>query len=276
MTKKKKLRAPTKKVAKKVPRRARRSTRRGTGTDLSALEKRLEKAEAAIVKPAKTKNTYTVRVNEIRSNAGVDYITDPDARSVEYWWNREDRPYKRAVTFNTFREWSTLDNWTSRREKFWLEVEDRVIAAKQHQIMMQRLKEVDELTEIRAPMMEYLQPLRDHEGRIVRHDDGELEGLPKYPLALPSMEKFIKALIDLDKHLMLKRGEATARSEQLGQEGGGNPLDPVKTKASFSREDVRALSRYLLTMRQPELADAPPIVIHDEVYIGANEDEDDG
>lgn len=267
--KKKKLRKPN----QGKPARAKKEE-----LSLERVEARLAAAEATLV--PRTKAGLIVRSNELRQIAAIEYITDPEAHTVEWWWSREDRPYKRTVAFNTFRDWCTSDNWSSRRDKFWSEIEQRVLEEKQHQLLMQRLKEVDELTEVRGAMMEYMQPLRNPDGTIKRYEDGRLTGLPEFPLELPSMEKFVTSLINVDKLLMLKRGETINRSETITNEqerasvalGGG-------AKASFSRDEIQALSRYMLKMRQPELGDFEPIDIHDEVY-GAQqdgaEDDDDG
>ena len=219
-----------------------------------------EPASTAIEK----RSTYTVRAAEIRRQAAQDFITDPDGRKVEDLWNRGDRPYRDMVTLGTFQRWATEDDWLPRRERFWLEVEQRVYEQMGHKIALQRFQEVEELTTASNAMAEYLRPLVDRgTGMPQRHPDmlqngqpNPLAGLPVFPLELPPMDKFIKSFVDVQKLLMLKRGEVTARSEERKVPTGGGALDPVSREVPWTPSDIRALARKALELRQPELQGA--------------------
>jgi hypothetical protein len=259
----------------------------------NAIEARLDRAASRVTPLATseeeiTKRTYLLRHSEIVQQAGIDYITDPESKSVEWWWSNDTRPYKRHCTLETFRTWSKDNEWVARRERFWVEIEERVLQQKQHAIILQRFKEIDLLTEGSDAMREYLLPLRDPHGKIKRHaevhENGKpnlLSGLPMFPLELPTFEKFVKAYIDVDHLLMLKRGEATARNESMPTTSDRNKpltaLDPVSQRVAMTKEDIRALARYMLRRRQPELQDFDiENVIDAEVAAEADEGEEDG
>ncbi len=280
----KKLRRPAK---KKPARRAASLDDLLPDTPAQPVEAKLERAPV----PA-TRGSYVVRVAELRRMAGIDFIRDPDGNTIDHWWAREDRPYHKAVKQKTFQEWAREDNWINRREQFWLEVEYKVLEDAKHKILVQKLREIDEVTVISDAMQEYLRPLRDPlTGDVKRYPEYDnegkphpLAGLPVFPLELPPMDKFAKSWIDVNKLLMTKRGEATSRSETLQSEqtrviAGG--LDPTTSGVSFSREDIRRLAAYALKMKQPELQGENPlddVIDIDEVeepLEEAEEDEDD-
>lgn len=257
----KKVRRPKlKKQPRPLPTEKERELQRNT-------DKIADKIEAA-------KKGYFLRTSELRQSAAGDYITNPDSISIERLWERDDRAYKRTVSIRTFKNWAVEDDWARRREQFWQEIEARIIESHKHRILVRRLQEIDELTEVRDYMSEYLVPLKDENGQVRRHADGDLKGLPMYGLKMPSLDRFMKAFIELDKELMLKRGEATSRTDNIGEDGEPvlprvNALDPVAQRLNLSREDMHMLAKALLHRRQPELL----LGIGEQV---AEEEDDDG
>lgn len=268
-SKKKKLRKP------KPPPKKKRKPR-----SLEPTPPKVEKNKKKAVEKSK-KGTFLARVNEIRRLAAVDYITDPQARSLDHWYNRRDRPYQRMVTFKRFEQWAADDSWKTRRDEFWDEITDRVIAERKQQAVLATLKETEELTEVRTYMGEYLSPQRDEEGNVKRYpqtdEDGRphpFAGLPRFGLDLPKFDRFAKMFIELDKHLMLKRGEATSRTDSMESEEAGvrrDALDPVSQKVSVSREDAREMAKVMLMRRQPELEDAIDVPLQDEEDRGESD-----
>lgn len=219
-------------------------------------------AQAAITRTA---STYTLRAAELRRLAAHEFITDPDSKSAKHLWDRADRPYRKLVRLATFQDWAVEDNWNTRRQQFWAEVEHKVLVEAGHKILVQRIEELGRLTPASDAMMEYLGPQRDPAtGDWKRHPALDAEGkphpfagLPILPLVEPgvSIEKFVVSFDKLHKLLMTKRGEVTSRSEDVKRpgEGDSNPLDPTLSGIPFTKDDIRALSRQMLLMRQPEL-----------------------
>lgn len=273
--KKKKLRRPIKKP----------DNRRSEAAISARLEKAAKRLDPAEGGPSV--GTLQVRTTEVRQQAAIDYITDSESRSVEWWWNNEDRSYKRIVAFRTFKAWSDFDQWISRRERFWQEIEERVLMHKQHQILIQRLKEIDLITEGADAMREWLLPLRDKSGKIRRHapehEDGKeniLAGLPMFALEMPDFDKFVKMYIEMDRLLMLKRGEVTGRTETVppGERPLGS-LDPVGSKVAISKEEARELAKVMLRLRQPELSNYDldsVIIVPQDTDEETEEGDDDG
>lgn len=204
-------------------------------------------------------------IHVLRQQAGVDYIADPDGRSINFHYHRDDREYKKTLTYVSFSDWSKEDHWVVKREQFWREVEARVLAQWQEKLIQRRFAEIDELTEIRTYYSEYMRPLKDKDGKVRRDEES---GLPVFGLDMPRMDRWIRVFLEVDERLMTKRGEATQRTESSTPEMQQriSALDPVTASARLSPEDLRAMSREILRRRQPELADvipAPPEDVDD-------------
>lgn len=215
-------------------------------------------------KPKKAKSTALLvremvpRQIELRRHAGVDYITDPDGKSIEWHWQREDREYSKSISLVQFNKWATQDGWVPRRDQFWTDIETRTLEGLGDKILQERLRELEVMTEARSYMTEYMMPLKDSAGQVLRHPtmtkSGEVHpqaGLPVFPLELPRLDRFLKALLDLDERVMLKRGEAITRTETVGSKTKltTTALDPVGSLVNISREEARRLAQHLLRQR---------------------------
>ncbi len=228
-------------------------------------------AELTVPVPAKQRAVSrrgSARKSSLRQLAAIDFVVDPDSKSVDWHWRRADRDYQRVVPWKTFETWSRVDRWTARREAFWSDVEARVLVQWRERMVAQRFREIEELTEVRAHLAGYLRPLRK-KGEIVL--DGET-GLPKFALKLPPFDRFVRMFLDLDSQLAQKRGEATARADESVQQKrdqAGETVDPVAANAPLSKEDARALARVLLRMHQPGLEEALS-----NLDLGGNGDDD--
>jgi len=132
-------------------------------------------------------------------------------------------------------------------------------------LFKQKLEEIGALTLAQNSMVEYLTPMLNKDGSIQRHgaldDKGKpnpYHGLPVFPMKLPTADKLAKMVVEVAKIIMVKRGETTSRTESVTHETTGEvrrvtALDPVGAKVTFSKEDIRAMSRLLLVRRQPKL-----------------------
>lgn len=273
MAAKKKQPTKKKRVLKKPPPKKARVVKPKKG------KKKPRSLSAAITKSeSEAEKGFRVRSEVIRQQAGVEYITDAESRSIEWWHGREDRPYHTMVAVSTFRRWANEDNWTARRDKWWREVEEYALQKLQHQVVMERIETYQMLRDDLEPLLEYMRPLRDEDGNIKRYgeDEGDYAGLPMMPLKMGKMHEHAKMVLDINKQLMLLRGEATARNETMA--GGKHPIhsdvDPVGAKVSFDPAVLRAMAKLALKQKQPELNDAETIDIdHSDDNI---EERDDG
>ncbi len=201
-----------------------------------------------------------LRIGHARKIAASEFITDSDQHTISWHHGREDRPWNTLISMRGFQGWAASDSWLDKREAFWNEVETKLLHARAEQLAIQRLREIDEMSSARDYMQEYMVPLRDSHGDVMRYpettkdgDRHEFAGLPRYPLELPRMDQFVRMFLDLDKQLMLKRGEVTERTQNVDKQL--EPIDPVANSLSFSREDLQAMARLLLHKRQPELVE---------------------
>jgi hypothetical protein len=203
---------------------------------------------------ARPSSTLSKRSLIAREQAATDYITDPNACTVRHVYERTDREYNKLVAWPTFEGWASADKWTGRRDKFWVEIEQRVVVHMQDKILKDRVTEMKKLSALSEIYEEMLLPLRDDDGNVKR--DAET-GLPQFGLKLPSMDKFARMWLALHERLMLMRGEAIGRTETSIEPGEGKITalaGPGGPKVKLSRTEVQAMARTLLRERQPELA----------------------
>lgn len=192
----------------------------------------------------------------LRNQAATDFVVDDQGRSIRYHYERKDRLYDETVSWSAFEKWAFEDNWIDRRTEFWTQLEDRVIANYADKIFRTRLKEMAQLESMVEVYEQYLLPIRDKTTGELTLDDN---GLPKFALKLPSLDKFADMYLEVHKRLMLLRGEAITRSEQIGRD---KPVtahidDPASATPKLSRYETKALARALLHERQKELAVLP-------------------
>jgi hypothetical protein len=198
----------------------------------------------------------------MRKIAATDFICDPDGHSIRWHYERKDRLYEKTIAWRTFEGWSLKDTWTARREAYWEHIESRIRDHMADEILRRRLKDLENFENKLTALDRFLEPLLDDKGEIQTDDDG----LPKYALKLPDMDKFIAMYLKLHERVMLLRGEATTRSEQLrpaeGAAEGEGPLNEHLRGRStiapkLSRQDARAMARAMLTGREPALGGGP-------------------
>lgn len=227
----------------------------------------------------------------LRLLAKIDYVTDPEDRSVHFHYERTDREYK-LVALRTFEQWATEDGWIPQRALYYREIERRIIIDRLDKLVEQRFRELDELSEDMRLLHEWVTPLRDKDGNVRRHTSmieevdvktgtfsrrpNPYDGLPMYALPFESMEKLIGAFLKLDERLMLKRGDATTRTEttEAGSLGRPSVLDPQTLITKPTRDEVQAMARALLFKRQPELLQQTVIDVESLTERGESGDKD--
>lgn len=246
---------------------------------------------AAIEKAPKARTDVIPSSRNMRMLAKIDYVTDPEDRSLRYHYDRDDREYKDSISFDRFKEWSAADKWVESRAAYYAEIENRIIASRLDRLMEQKFREMDELEEDLKYMREWVTPLRDQYGNVRRYplqrkvgdpkkgtfrtEMHPFAGLPMYALEFKSMDKLISAFLKIDERLMLKRGDATTRSE-TSDTSPTRPsvLDSEKMLTTVSKEEREAMAKALLFQRQPELQSQPLINVDKMIEQGDNDDGD--
>lgn len=215
------------------------------------------------------------QVAVLRKIAATDFIVDPDGHSIRWHYERSDRLYEKTVAWRTFEGWALKDNWTTRRDGWWEQIEARVRDHMGDEILRRRLRDLEKLERRIEVLDRFLEPLVDEHGELRLSDDG----LPTFGLKLPDMDKFVGMYLKLHERVMLLRGEATSRTEQTRITGDDSPLnehlrDRSRIAPKITRMDARAMARAMLEDREPALGGSPGGVIDapSEDY----ENDDDG
>lgn len=243
-------------------------------------------AEGRAIEAAVPQQLAAVGANiaRLREMALVDFVTDPDQRTLAEHYARVDRPWRKHVENTTFYQWAAQGKWIDRRAQWWSQIEARILAKRAEQVANQRISEIETLESVRENMSRYLFPLLSKEGVIQLHPEmgpagqpNPLAGLPVYGLKMPSLDKFVSSFIALDKQIMLKRGEIRDRDPESG--ASFSALPPVTAHESgetgvsgLAPEDLRAMAHALVRRRQPELADQPEITIESRVQQDTSDD----
>ena len=100
-----------------------------------------------------------------------------------------------------------------------------------------------------------------------------------YALPFTAMDKLVSTFLKLDERLMLKRGDATSRTESHtethnNEQGRASVLDPKQILTQVSKDERAAMAKALLMQRQPELLKQPEINI--STLVEKDIDSDDG
>lgn len=217
------------------------------------------KPEPSKAAPAKKKSTPRKKRlpadSWVRRQAAIDYITDPESRSVQFHYNRKDREYSSLTGFDSFSAWSKADSWGPRREQFWADMERRVFQAHQDHMLKLRMEELQVLMELRHEAMQFIKPVTDDDGNVVIDPDTRF---PRYRVEPGKYHQMVEAYLKLDERISVRRGEATQRAETITREEGENAGskalsavdDPVGRKLNYSKEEIKAMARAVIREKQ--------------------------
>ena len=208
-------------------------------------------AQAGVLTPQGDLQRQTV---VLRKQARTDYVVDPEGRSVRWHYEREDRDYSKLIGWDAFESWSKKDHWGPGRDRFWAEMEERVIAHVKDRLFTQRLDEIGRVEKLLEATEQLLRPKVDKDGNVLLDTDG----IPQFHLKLPSLDRMVKAWLGMHERLMLLRGEAIPeKSAGETDKPSEHVRDPVSDTVNLSRDEVRYLARQLVRIRQEETSDEP-------------------
>ncbi len=202
------------------------------------------------------------RLKVLRGMAATDFIVDPDSHSVIWHYERKDRLYEATVECVTFEGWSKRDGWIQRRADFWEDAEKRIREHVADDYLRRRLDDLEKFERQLETFDAFLQPLTNKDtGEILLDEE---TGLPRFPLEMPSMDKFAVMYMKLHERILLLRGEATTRTEQLGKAEDVDKstlnqhlAEPTPIAPKLSRDDLRSMARRVLRAREPALGGSP-------------------
>lgn len=190
-----------------------------------------------------------------RLQAEIDYIQDDQQRSLDYHYNRVDRNYKELVGPRIFRRWSEVGGWVQKRTDFWDNIKGRVLGELEEQIFQTRLKEITQIEKTKELFYEYLEPLRDKGGEILRDTE---TGKPRFALQLPTLEGMMRLVLMMSERQSILRGDVVSRSEEIHhgvfkvQETKIN-MDPIAQLSNLSEDQAHKFARALMAIKNPQL-----------------------
>lgn len=176
-----------------------------------------------------TRNIKAWQSQEALRNAEVAFITDRQRHSVEYWWQRLCAD---LIPLSAFVSRARRGEWNKRRDEYWNEVRQEVLRQSKYRAVQDRVKELAEITQLRADALEAISP------KIVG-------GRKIYPVSPGSMEGMVGAVVKLDQLGDQKRNEILTMIEpDLIQEDGD------QKNVVFSSDEMRSVAKMLLKKRR--------------------------
>lgn len=197
---------------------------------------------------------------QARLQAFRDYVTDPELRGRDATYRRPDRNYPEIVTQKRWRTWFEEDNWHEERELFWEQAQEKLLARMEERQVEQHFRELTDLGTIKENLIEYLMPIKDEDGNVIRD---EKTGLPKFPLELGRTDQVAKLYLAIQEREREYRGDlihrtdiiARARREQAEKKESEAEGEERSRFGRLEQEHLSKLARMLLTSRNPKLAE---------------------
>jgi len=173
---------------------------------------------------------------EALRNTEIAYLTDPQQRSVEYWWDRLCvglLPLQRCMIR------ARQGKWATRREEYWNEVTQEVLRQTKHRTVHDRVHELQQIQQLWTDMLEAVTP------KIIG-------GRKVYPVKPGTMEGMVGALVKLGNTVDDRRDmiltmiePELARDKKMEQGSVFSPAD-MRMVAKTLLQQVRERQRILL------------------------------
>lgn len=200
---------------------------------------------------------------EVRQRGAIDYITDPDHRGIEAVW-RECGYEALGVKLSTFEAWARTDAWAPRRQSWSRQIEERILTRVADQAIADRWSEYQRIRDALSYAAEYIEPLRDERGQVMRHpftyDDGTphpMAGKPMFGLAMGKMHEHTKMVVDLIKTSAMLRGDVTQRSEHITRDATRvEGEEPGTVGVTATREELHSIAKALIEAKDPRFKEA--------------------
>jgi hypothetical protein len=193
--------------------------------------------------------------------AEVAFVTDHQRLPLAWWWERICAPL--GIDFERVRERAEKGNWHGRREEFWGAVHQEVLRRSKHRAVKDRLKELDQIHQVRADILDVITPKM-------------VNGRKVYPVAPSTYEGMVGAFVKIDQLADLKRTailsaiepQLTNQTESPAASSRSGDLTPLEAEKIADL----LLSERLQAQQQREQLDLPP---KEPVVDGADDDENE-
>lgn len=177
------------------------------------------------------------RTNEILAaallQAETDYITDPDRRTPDFWWEKK---LGRNISLADLRAYAVKNKWAERRQSFWRGVQAAWLKETHIELIRSRSEELNDALSIRSIISKQLKPTPSG----------------KLPFKVNSYEGLLRAFCAIDSLIEGKRDAvmdsvepllAAAEADKLQRDGQTQDLP-------FSKAEMRSLAHQLLRSRR--------------------------
>lgn len=174
------------------------------------------------------------------------YLEDPDVALVDVWRHgRMDADpnaplINELVSIEDLRKIATAEQWGKKKERFWAEIQARVLSEAQTKIIDREIREIDQLEQVSARLL----------AAALREGDQALK--------VGSLESATRALVALDEHLGKKRDRvarqvAAAVISKVPQPLTGDTTAPARVvpeiEDGITEAEVQQLARQLALSR---------------------------
>lgn len=174
------------------------------------------------------------QAEDLLRQAEVSYITDEQRRSVAWWW---EHLAAGKVPLAHFSDRASRAKWSARRDRYWDKVTAEVLRKARFQAVNIRLKELQQMQQVRADLLELVTPTQVGDRKVFKVQPKSLEACVR---ALVSVGEFADAT--RDRVLALVEPEL---ANQEAAEGGQG-----QRKTTFAPEEMRKVARLLLEERR--------------------------
>lgn len=222
---------PSKKVVKPPRRKAAAVVE---GEVVEAVPQRAQRASSVVTftpPPAESRAA-------IRHQAALSYISDINQQSVE-WWHAHRFAH---IPLDTFRKWSTKDQWVKRRSDYWRNVEAQVSRKVASEAVQGRVKSLKAIEDMRDGIVQAVRG-----GVVVEVEiDGKKVKTPVVPHAFNSREGAVRAFVQLDQLAMESEKSILGGLPLALGTGVGSTDDSNAPPVPFSETQLRAMSHAAL------------------------------
>lgn len=194
----------------------------------------------------------------------TDYIVDPEQRPLEYWHHQ----HAPKIPLELVQRRSHKGRWGERRRAYWLGVQAAYLKQTGNRLIQSRCSETIELEGLRNQIFALIRP---------KVGPG---GVEVFPLPTRSYEGMIRAFVQLEKLVELKRDHVMEALAPMLTEVEAQRGEKEQIAIPFSQTEVREMAHRLLERRRDErlalTERASEETEDDDDNEGGADEEDDG
>jgi len=167
--------------------------------------------------------------------AEIGYLTDRARRSPEWWW---EQICSDLFSLPDFLARVKRGMWVTRRASYWQSVTDEVLRQAKNRAVNDRVKDLQELQNIRAALYDLIMP-RD------------INGVRTFKVRPSSLEGMVNAFVRLDALADDKRDRVLSMIEpEMG-------TDVEQSSAMLTPDEYREMARHILIKRMKQIEGEP-------------------